>query len=102
MDSQDPNRHPRESEGTVLSAVHTVRQARPEVPAREDVVIDFDGKQIADLMGLSMILTARQIVNDRSAVVWLKDVPLRTWALLRALGMEQLFALFPESTEQPT
>jgi len=102
MASQDPNRHPQESERTAVTAVQTVRSAHPEVPTIRDVVFDFDGKHIVDLMGLSMILTARQVAEDQSAVVWLKDVPPRTWALLRALGVDELFALFPEPSSQPS
>ena len=101
MASQDPNRHPEESERAAAAAVHTVRSAHPEVPAREDIVFDFDGRQIADLTGLSMILTAQRIAGARSAVVWLKDAPMRTWALLRALGVDDLFSRFPEPTSQP-
>jgi hypothetical protein len=102
MAGQDPNRHTQESGTAPVGAVHSVRPGAPEVPAREDIVFDFDGRQIADLTGLSMILTAQQIADDRSAVVWLKDAPMRTWALLRALGVDHLFASFPEPTSQPS
>jgi hypothetical protein len=102
MASQDPNRRPEESVTTTVTAVHAIQSAHPEVPGREDIVFDFDGRQIADLSGLSMILTAQQIAGDRSAVVWLRDAPMRTWALLRALGVDHLFSSFPESTSQPS
>lgn len=98
MASQDPNRHLLESESAAVSAVPTVHTARLETPAHEDIVFDFDGRHIADIRGLAMILTAQQLAGKRSTVVWLKDVPTRTWALLRALGVDDLFASFPEPT----
>jgi len=102
MASQDSNRHSQESERAAVAVVQAIRPVRPEVPAREDIVFDFDGRQIADLTGLSMILTAQQIASKRSAVVWLKDAPMRTWAMLRALGVDHLFAIFPEPSSQPS
>lgn len=101
MANENPNRRSQEPDEAGVSAVPAVRSTHADASQREDVVFDFDGLKIADLPGLSMILTAQQIAEERSAVVWLKDAPMHTWALLRALGVDGLFASFPPSPSQP-
>lgn len=102
MASQDSIRHRQEAHNTAVSTVTTVPSGRTDTLASEDLVFDFDGRQITDIRGLAMILTAQQLAGERSAMVWLKDAPMRTWALLRALGVDDLFALFPEPTSPPS
>lgn len=72
-------------------------EAHPEL----DLVIDFAGTQILDLAGLAMLLTAQQIADSEDRQVWLMDLPEGAWRLLKALGLDDLFAYVPHLGGQP-
>ena len=103
MATHDPHRHgnPRD-EAVELHAPVTPTVAEAPPPAVTDVVFDFAGGKAPDLRGLTMILTAQQIAEKGHVQVWLTNVPERTWAILRALGLDPLFARFPKPRTQPS
>jgi hypothetical protein len=101
MATYDPHRHGSRIDEPELTAPVTPRVAPVAAPAVSDVVFDFAGRQATDFRGLTMILTARQVAEKGRVTVWLKDVPDRTWALLRALGVDRLFERFPEPSAHP-
>jgi len=101
MATYDPHRHGTLYDEPQLQASVAPRVAHVAAPAVTDVVFDFAGRQATDFRGLTMILTAQQVAAKGHINVWLKDVPDRTWALLRALGLDRLFERFPEPSAQP-
>lgn len=69
------------------------------VEAGADLVIDFTDSAPVDLGGLSLLLTAQQMAHEADRRVWLRALPVRTWQLLHALGLEGRFELFPTGGE---
>ena len=63
MGNQDPNRHPDAHEQSTLIAERRARVTPVSAPQAEDVVFDFEGGQVPDLMGLTMVLTARMVAD---------------------------------------
>jgi len=59
-----------------------------------DVVFDFTGLHRPDVRDLGLILTARlqSAPGDR---VWVRALPYQTWSILRALGVDHLFRVYP-------
>jgi len=98
MASQDTNRNPGLPEGPAVMAVQTVGSTCPETPAPRAVVFDLEGMHVTSVGGLSWLLTAQQVAETSGGMVWVRNAPPRTWALFRALGMDELFLPYPEPT----
>ena len=101
MGNPDRNRDRNREELAALVAEARLRRTSTPAPQAEDVVFDFEGAQVPDLMGLTMVLTARMVAEEQDVGVWLKDLPERSWALLRALDVDHLFDRFPEPADVP-
>jgi len=95
MGGQEPNRLPKPLEAEVV-AVGAAGPNSPAPPARESVVFDLDGVHVSTVVGLSWLLTAQRVAHDARRLVWIKDASARTWAILRAAGVDNLFLPFPE------
>ena len=67
--------------------------------AETDVVFDFTGLHRPDVRDLGLILTARlqSAPEDR---VWVRALPYQTWSLLRALGVDHMFRIYPHAAER--
>jgi hypothetical protein len=48
-----------------------------------------------------MLLTAQQIADSENRQVWLMDLPEGAWRLLKALGLDDLFAFVPSMGDHP-
>lgn len=79
--------------GSVVPA--EVREHRRQA----DLVFDFSGLHSPDLTDLAMVLTARLSAGPGDRV-WVRALPLRTWRLLRALGLDHLFRIYPILEEE--
>ena len=66
----------------------------------QELVFDFTGLQRPDLCDLSFILTA-WLTAGRGDRVWVRALPIHTWRVLHALGLDHLFQPFPAPEEQP-
>ena len=64
-------------------------------PTGTDLVFDFSGVGHVDLASLSLLLTAREMAQQDSRVVWVRALPDDTWQVLYALGLQDYFRLFP-------
>jgi len=82
---------PRMEHGSLVH-VEMVRDERHQ--PETDVVFDFSGLRSPDLTDLGLILTARLGAGPRSRV-WVRSLPYRTWKILRALGLDHLFHIYP-------
>jgi len=63
--------------------------------ATQGLVYDFSGRQSPDIRDLSLLLTARMMAERDDRAVWVKALPFKTWEVLHALGLANLFRLFP-------
>ena len=74
-------------------------QTRQEVPsARDNVVFDFTGLRKPDVADLALILTAR-LKTPLHENVWVRAIDPMTARVLRALGLDHLFRVYPGSGE---
>jgi hypothetical protein len=64
-----------------------------------DVVFDFTGLEQPDVRDLSLILTARMQSGPEDRV-WVRALPYGTWSVLRSLGVDHLFHLYPYPNEE--
>ena len=83
-----------------VARITSTKKNQPEGCLESDIVIDFAGQQIFDLSGLTMLLTAQQIADSEKKQIWLMDLPERTWILLKALGLNDLFKFLPSLRDQ--
>ena len=90
-DKRDGDGQPRATEESL--------QTRQEVSsAPGDVVCDFTGLRKPDVADLALILTARlKTPPDKS--VWVRAIDPMTARVLRALGLDHLFRVYPGSGE---
>ncbi|NJD20103.1 MAG: hypothetical protein FIA95_12580 [Gemmatimonadetes bacterium] len=65
-----------------------------------DVVFVFSGKRGLDLADLALVLTARLQAGQQGRV-WVKEIPVETWNLLRSLGLDHLFMVVPGTGDAP-
>ncbi len=69
-------------------------QTRQEVStARDNVVFDFTGLRTPDVADLALILTAR--LKNPHQSVWVRAIDPGTARVLRALGLDHLFRVYP-------
>ena len=80
----------KQGSGTV-TALDTPNADRPAT----DLVFAFSGGEKLDLHGLSLLLTAQQMAHDDDRTVWVAGLSRRSWLLLEALGLNDLFKAFP-------
>ena len=74
-------------------------QTRHEVSSAPDnVVFDFTGLREPDVADLALILTAR-LQTPIDASVWVRAIDPKTARVLRALGLDHLFRVYPGSEE---
>jgi len=74
-------------------------QTRQEVHnAGDDIVFDFTGLRKPDLADLALILTAR-LRTPLHESVWVRAIDPMTARVLRALGLDHLFRVYPSSGE---
>lgn len=59
-----------------------------------DLVFDFTGEYGLDLTDLALVLTARLQAGPEGRV-WVRQIPYETWNVLRALGLDHLFHVYP-------
>ena len=101
MDGYNSNNPDRKfSPEITVAGITSTKKSQPEVCLESDIVIDFAGQQIFDLSGLTMLLTAQQIADSEKKQIWLMDLPERTWILLEALGLNDLFEFLPSLRDQ--
>jgi anti-anti-sigma regulatory factor len=88
------------SEGSGQRRVAEERlQSRQEVSsATDNVVFDFTGLRKPDVADLALILTAR-LKTPLNASVWVRAIDPGTARVLRALGLDHLFRVYPGSGE---
>jgi hypothetical protein len=68
--------------------------------AETDVVFDFSGLDTLRFADLAMILTAR-LGTPPGERVWARALPASVWHLLRALGLDHLFRIYPGPSAKP-
>ena len=73
-------------------------QTRQEVSsATDNVVFDFTGLRRPDVADLALILTAR-LKSPIHQSVWVRAIDPETARVLRALGLDHLFRVYPGSS----
>lgn len=65
-----------------------------EAPAETHVVFDFTGMRGIGLSDLALVLTARLRAGP-AGTVWVRQIPYETWQVLKALGLDHLFHVYP-------
>ncbi len=65
-----------------------------------DLVFEFSGKRGLDLRDLALVLTARLRTGPRGRV-WVKEIPVETWNVLRSLGLDHYFMVVPGTGDAP-
>ncbi len=70
-----------------------------QLPAREDLFVDYSHVGTIDLPGLSLLFTAERIARSEHRRVWVAGLPLEFWNLLHAMGLDGFFQHFPEASD---
>jgi len=65
-----------------------------------DLVFDFTDVHHPGFADLSLILTARLQARPQDRV-WVRALPVHTWRVLRALGLDHLFRDYPGPDTEP-
>ena len=65
-----------------------------------DLVFEFSGKRGLDLKDLALVLTARLQAGPVGRV-WVKEIPVETWNVLRSLGLDHFFLVVPGPGDAP-
>jgi len=86
---------PRVDSGSVTRSVIVRREQHARAT---DLVFDFSGLHSPELTDLALILTARLRAGP-SDRVWVRALPYGTWRVLRALGLDHLFHVYPAPGE---
>ncbi|MER6789462.1 STAS domain-containing protein [Streptomyces sp. NPDC000658] len=63
------------------------------------LVLDLAGMEFCDSSGISALIAARNLAHAAQAEVALAAVPAHTLRVLRVVGLDQIFALHPDSVE---
>ena len=64
------------------------------------MVFDFTDLNRPEFRDLSLILTAR-LQAEPGDRVWVRALPISTWRVLHALGLQHLFRPYPGPAEEP-
>lgn len=83
--------------GRSLAQVRSIRET--ERSRQTDLVFDFTGLQAPGVVGLALILTARQLAHEECRKVWVKDLPDHVWNFLYSTGLQSFFEFFPNSED---
>lgn len=60
-----------------------------------DVLFDFSETGAVDLPSLSILFTARQVMEAPEGRVWITGLPTQFWTYLHSMGLEGWFRQFP-------
>ena len=80
---------------------------RSEAPVEErgglpgtDLVFEFSLRRGLDMTSLALVLTARLHAGTRGRV-WVKEIPVETWNVLRSMGLDHFFMVVPGPGDAP-
>jgi len=65
-----------------------------------DLVFEFSGRRGLHLADLALVLTAR-LRAGLQGKVWVKEIPVETWEVLRSMGLDHLFMVVPGTGDAP-
>lgn len=68
-------------------------------PGHNHLVFDFGGLERPGLADLALVLTAR-LGAGPEGTVWVRQMPYATWQILRGLGLDHLFHVYPGPGEE--
>ena len=71
-----------------------------DAPPGTDLVFEFSGRRGLDMTSLALVLTARLQAGPRGTV-WVKEIPVETWNVLRSLGLDHFFMVVPGPGDAP-
>lgn len=74
----------------IVEAIPHVRVHASE-DTKSDVLIDFTDSHVVDFEGLTLLLTAQRLAHSEDRQVWLMGLPENAWAVLEAMGLDDLF-----------
>jgi hypothetical protein len=87
-------------DGDVPDARRKPGSSKPRARSGDaDLLFDYTGVGPVDVKGLSLLLTARLLPEQRDRKVWVRGLPYAAWRFLQAGGLDHLFRLFPISVE---
>ena len=66
----------------------------------DDLIFEFTPECPLGLKELALLLTAR-LQSGPHERVWVRHIPYQTWNVLRALGMDHFFQVYPSPGEAP-
>ena len=78
------------------AAAHVQEDTKP------DVLIDFTDSHVVDFEGLTLLLTAQRRAHSEDRQVWLMGLPDSAWAVLEAMGLDDLFIRVSAPKGQPS
>ncbi|MGW6055381.1 STAS domain-containing protein [Streptomyces sp. NPDC055189] len=67
------------------------------VTAGQLLVVDLAGLAFCDSSGISALLSARSLTSERGADIALAAVPVNTARILRIVGLDQVFTIYPDT-----
>ncbi|MEU6676376.1 STAS domain-containing protein [Streptomyces sp. NPDC046925] len=70
---------------------------RLNLAAGQQLVLDLTGLAFCDSSGISALLAARSRAIELDATVALAAVPANTARILRIVGLDQVFAIYPDA-----
>ena len=97
MRSDEKDRTNIGEQSLAIEPEHESGERDPETET--DLVFDFSGLHRTDLPAMALILTARLLAGPDHRV-WARSLPYTTWKVLRALGLDHLFRLYPGPGDQ--
>ncbi|MFJ9742953.1 STAS domain-containing protein [Streptomyces sp. NPDC101166] len=76
-----------------------LRDLLPTLPLRagQRLVVDLGGMEFCDSSGITALIAARNHAQAAQADIALAAVPANTLRVLRMVGLDQVFALHPDS-----
>ncbi|MGW6275481.1 STAS domain-containing protein [Streptomyces sp. NPDC055060] len=72
-------------------------RAGAALPAGQLLVLDLAGLEFCDSSGISALLTARNLAIERDGTIALAAVPANTARILRIVGLDRVFSIYPDS-----
>lgn len=67
----------------------------------QQLVLDLAGMEFCDSSGITALIAARNHAHAARADIALAAVPARTLRVLRMVGLDQIFAILPDSPSAP-
>lgn len=90
----------REARLALVLASEAPESAGRDAGMGNDLVFDFTSQRELDLTDLALVLTAR-LQAEPGERVWVRQIPWETWDVLRALGLDHLFRVYPGPGDAP-